>query len=129
HQRASRESDLAPCCYPHFFQRVTFFSRGIEHNPPRARGIVRYAKVDWLMMGIQQKNEIPIAQRLTVSVEIVEGVAGETDPQATGVRLIPFRIGHLEPVRPEPGNILDVRAPQRSPLKEVASPKRRMGST
>src|SRR5262245_17101322 len=69
-------------------------------------------------MGVQQEQERVVPDGLARRVYLLDRVAGEPEAQAAREAVRPLVGGHLLPVGPKPGKILDLRALDAPTLKE-----------
>ena len=87
---------------------------GREHKCPR------------LMMRIHQYEKRFVLDLVSITVYFRNGVAGQSDAQASGIALIPIVLRHLLAVGSKPGQILDLRPVNAATLEELPSMKDRV---
>ena len=58
-----------------------------------------------------------------IIADVLDGIAGEAQTKAPCFAIVPIRIGHFLAVRPEPGQVLHVRATDTPPLEKMPAPQ------
>ncbi len=75
------------------------------------------------MMRIKQKQQGIVDDSVTPSVHLIDGIPGQAEAEATGLRVVPIFAGHLFAVGPKPGEVFDRGAEYLPPLKKMAAPQ------
>src|SRR5580692_6490599 len=75
------------------------------------------------MMGVHEEHEILIGDELAAFVDFIHRRTGKKKTKSSGVLLVPFLIGHLLAVGPEPENVLDPCAFDGASLEKIPAAK------
>ena len=71
------------------------------------------------MMRVHEEHEIFVGDELAAFVDFIHRRAGKKKTKSSGVLLVPFLIGHLAAVGPEPENVLDPCAFDGASLEKI----------
>jgi hypothetical protein len=71
------------------------------------------------MMSIHEEHEILIGDELAALIDFIHRRTGKKKTESSGMLLVPFLIGHLPAVGPEPENVLDPRAFDGTSLEKI----------
>src|SRR5262249_1955953 len=97
---------------------------GVEHDLPlRARH--GGGKDEGLedLVGVEQDEEGLVPHRMSLVVDLLDGVPGELESEESALPVVPLLVGHLASVRLEPGEILDGGAADAAALEEAPAPE------
>src|SRR5204863_7764522 len=99
----------------------------VELRLPRESRLVRgQYEAQRLPVRIDQQQQGVVDQRLAMSVELVEGVAGQPEAEGACQWIGPVLFRHLLAVRTEPGEVLHFRAANAAAVEELAAAELRM---
>ena len=70
-------------------------------------------------MRIQENQQSIVDDRVTALVHLFHAIAGETQPEAAVLRVVPILVGHLLTVGAKPNDILDFRSTDPPSLKKM----------
>ena len=80
---------------------------GVDRYMPRAGWRQRGENErDWLVIAVDEKDEIVILDRLALIVVLAGRAAFEIKPETFCIRLVPLLVGHLAAIRREPRCLL-----------------------
>jgi hypothetical protein len=74
------------------------------------------------VMGVKQQQQRVAVYGTSFVVFFLDCVAGQTHAERADVLVLPVLIGHLMPIRAEPGDVLDFGPTDASSLKELPPP-------
>lgn len=78
------------------------------------------------MMRVQQDEKGVVFDLVSITVHLRDGVASQSNTQASGIALIPIVLRHLLTVGSKPGQILDLGSVDAAALEKLPSMKDRV---
>src|SRR5688572_23971150 len=97
-----------------------------QHLPAGTESVRRHRERQRLMMRVEQQQEAVVANPPALVIDFAQRIAVEEHGKRLRVRLLPVVLGHLRPVRAEPGDVADALAAERPSLEPAAAPEHGM---
>src|SRR5437660_101354 len=101
---------------------ASVLKRGVNETVPHhSRSGCWEGERNLFMMSVHEEHKILIGDELAAFIDFIHRRTREKKTKSSGVLLVPFLIGHLPTVGPEPENVLDPRAFDGTSLEEIPS--------